>query len=177
MGTHMADAGSALSSGYVPSAEQSLPRLTYAPLVVSSTGGLEIKTYILLLLMMFFGTAGNAILDKGMKGIGLLDLSSRPAIGSGVARIFASGAIWLGIACLLLYMLSHMLVLSWADYSYVMPFTAISYALVPLAGYMWLGEAVALTRWLGIALIVCGVFLVSRTPPNTTGHAGRAGAG
>ena len=138
--------------------------------------GLELKTYILLLLMMFFGTAGNAMLDRGMKGVGWLDLSSGETIWSGIIRMFASGAIWMGIALLLLYMLSHMLVLSWADYSFVMPFTAVSYALVPLAGYLWLGEEVALTRWLGIALIVCGVCLVSRTPPSTTTDAAEAGA-
>ena len=31
-------------------------------------------------------------------------------------------------------MVCHMLVLSWADYSFVMPFSAIAYALVPLLG-------------------------------------------
>jgi len=173
----MADAGPMLSGGYVASAKASLPTITQGPRVSNLTRTLEIKTYLLLLLMMVFGTAGNALLDKGMKRVGSLDLSSRSAILGGVGRTFTSGAIWLGIAFLLLYMLSHMLVLSWADYSYVMPFTAVSYALVPLAGYIWLGETVVLTRWLGIGLIVCGVFLVSRTPARTTSPSGRADAG
>ena len=64
-----------------------------------------------------------------------------------------------------------MLVLSWADYSFVMPFSAIAYALVPLLGYLWLGEIVPGTRWVGITLIVFGVCLISRTLPSTTGPA------
>jgi drug/metabolite transporter (DMT)-like permease len=83
-------------------------------------------------------------------------------------HILTSGTIWLGVLCMLLYMVCHMLVLSWADYSFVMPFTAVSYALVPLLGFLWLGEAVPPTRRAGIALIVLGVLLISRTPPRTT---------
>jgi drug/metabolite transporter (DMT)-like permease len=130
---------------------------------------LAVKTYIMLLLMMIFGTAGNVLLDRGMKELGVIDISSSATIWAGMQRILVSGAIWLGIAFMLVYMLCNMLVLSWADYSFVMPFTAISYVLVALTGYIWLGEAVSATRWLGIALIVAGVFLISRTPHRTTG--------
>jgi len=65
-------------------------------------------------------------------------------------------------------MLSHMALLSWADLSYVLPVTSIGYALVALAGHVFLNEAVSLTRWAGIALIVGGVILVGRTEFNTT---------
>jgi drug/metabolite transporter (DMT)-like permease len=68
---------------------------------------------------------------------------------------------------MLLFMVCHMLVLSWADYSFVMLFSAITYALVPVLGYIWLGEYVPPARRIGIVLIVFGVFLVSRTPPRT----------
>ena len=73
-------------------------------------------------------------------------------------------------------MVCHMLVLSWADFSFVMPFSAVSYALVPLSGYLWLGEKVLTARWVGIALIVLGVLLVSRTPPSTTPRRAEAAA-
>ena len=134
-----------------------------------STTDLKLKTYILLLLMMAFCTAGNAILDKGMKQVGSLDISSAGAIWSGLLHTLRSGTVWLGsIAGMLLFMVSQMLVLSWADYSFVMPFVALSYALVPLCGFLWLAEPVSRTRWTGIALVVLGVFLVSRTPESTT---------
>jgi uncharacterized membrane protein len=129
---------------------------------------LRTKTYILLFLMVALGSVGNTILDKGMKENGSLDFTSFTASQTGLFHTFTSGTIWLGIVCMLLFMVCHMLVLSWADYSFVMPFSAIAYALVPLFGYIWLGEIVPATRWFGIALIVFGVWLISRTPPSTT---------
>jgi drug/metabolite transporter (DMT)-like permease len=135
---------------------------------ISSTRTLKAKTYILLSLMMALGSVGNTILDKGMKDLGPINFSTRSAIWQGAFHTFTSGTIWLGICCMLLFMICHMLVLSWADYSFVMLFSAITYALVPLLGYLWLGEYVPIARRLGIVLIVFGVFLVSRTPPRTT---------
>jgi multidrug transporter EmrE-like cation transporter len=135
---------------------------------ISSSRTLKTKTYVLLFLMMALGSVGNTILDKGMKSLGPIDFSTRSAIWQGAFHTFTSGTIWLGICCMLLFMVCHMLVLSWADYSFVMLFSAITYALVPLLGYLWLGEYVPIARRLGIVLIVFGVFLVSRTPPRTT---------
>jgi multidrug transporter EmrE-like cation transporter len=136
------------------------------------------NTYILLFLMVSLGSLGNTILDKGMKQVGSLDLSTAAAFWTGFHHTFGSATIWLGIVCMLLFMVCHMLVLSWADYSFVMPFSAVAYALVPLLGYLWLHEQVPETRWIGIALILAGVYLVSRTPPSTTRPAnGGPGAG
>ena len=129
---------------------------------------LKTKTYILLFLMVAFGSVGNTLLDKGMKHNGSLDLSTRSALWAGLVHTFGNETICLGILCMLAFMVCHMLVLSWADYSFVMPFSAVAYALVPLLGYVWLGEAVHTTRWMGIALIVFGVYLISRTPPSTS---------
>jgi multidrug transporter EmrE-like cation transporter len=135
---------------------------------ISSTRTLKLKTYILLFLMILFGSVGNTILDKGMKTLGPIDFSTRAAVWQGLIHTFTNGTIWLGICCMLLFMVCHMLVLSWADYSFVMLFSAITYALVPLLGYLWLGEYVPIARRVGIVLIVFGVFFVSRTPPRTT---------
>ena len=140
-----------------------------------SSRTLKTKTYVVLFLMVSVGTIGNVALDKVMKGAGTVDLSSRAAIARGLVQILTNREIWLGIALMLAFMICHMLVLSWADFSFVMPFSAVSYALVPLAGYFWLGETVHPARWAGIALIVLGVLLVSRTPPRTTlPHTGEA---
>jgi drug/metabolite transporter (DMT)-like permease len=129
---------------------------------------LKTKTYVLLFLMVILGSVGNTLLDKGMKDNGSLDLSSRFALWIGLLHTFGNGTIWLGIVCMLGFMVCHMLVLSWADYSFVMPFSAVAYALVPLLGYAFLSEQVPATRWTGIGLIVFGVYLISRTPPSTS---------
>ncbi len=130
--------------------------------------GLHLKTYILILLIVFFAPLGNVLLSKGMKGVG----SAKNWAPGDIYRIFistmTSGYIWLGIACLLTFFIAYMLVLTWADYSYVQPASAFSYAVVALLGYFLLGETVPPLRWAGILIICAGVFIVSRTHPRTT---------
>jgi uncharacterized membrane protein len=71
-------------------------------------------------------------------------------------------------------MLSYMTVLSWADYSYVMPAGAFGYALLTLMAVIFLHESVSLRRWLGVVLICVGVLLVGQTKPRTTEAANEA---
>jgi drug/metabolite transporter (DMT)-like permease len=127
------------------------------------------KTYVLLVLMVFFGAVGDVLLSKGMKQIGAVDDWSPAALFDVFLQTFTSGTIWLGIACLILFFVGYMLVLSWADFSYVLPATATSYALVPLLGFLMLGEFVSSLRWAGVAFICLGVLLVGTTSPSTTG--------
>jgi multidrug transporter EmrE-like cation transporter len=126
------------------------------------------KTYVLLFLLVLLGSVGNTVLSKGMKDAGDLDISHLSSLAAGAARVLTSGTIWAGIAMMLGFMVCHMLVLSWADYSFVMPFSAIAYALVPLLAYFFLNEQVSVARWIGIVLIVLGVVLINRTPHRTT---------
>jgi uncharacterized membrane protein len=135
---------------------------------MTSSGTHKAVTYVLLCLLVFLGSVGNTILSKGMKDVGDLDISHFAAIQAGAAHVLSSGTVWLGIAMMLLFMVCHMLVLSRADFSFVMPFSAIAYALVPLLGYLFLGEHVSAARWSGIVLIFLGVLLINRTPQRTT---------
>ena len=132
------------------------------------TRDLRPKTYLFLFLEVLFGAIGNTLFDKGMKDVGALGFSSASQIWAEAFRMATSGAIWTGVLCMLLFIVCHMLVLSWADYSFVMPFSAIAYALVPLLGYLFLHEKVSAARWIGIVLIFLGVLLINRTPPRTT---------
>lgn len=128
---------------------------------------LRAKTYVLLALMVSFGSVGNVLLSHGMKKLGGLHKWSFEGVLLLLVRALSSGTVWLGIAMLLLFFISYLLVLSWADFSYVSPASAVGYALVAVMGYLFLGEHVPLIRWLGIALICVGVILVGGTHPNT----------
>ncbi|MCL5671816.1 MAG: EamA family transporter, partial [Acidobacteria bacterium] len=75
---------------------------------------------------------------------------------------------WVAISLLVLFLVSYMLVLSWADISHVSPAPAIGYVLVALMGYFFLGEHVPATRWIGVSLICVGVFVVGGTYPTTS---------
>jgi drug/metabolite transporter (DMT)-like permease len=127
------------------------------------------KTAILLALMVFFGAWGDTLLGKGMRAVGPPGAWNAVEVVAFLGRAVVSPAVWTGFASLLLFFLSYMLVLTWADFSYVLPASAASYAVVPLLGHFFLGEAVSPLRWTGVALIALGVGLVGQTPPSTSG--------
>jgi drug/metabolite transporter (DMT)-like permease len=129
---------------------------------------LHLKTYIFLLFIVLFAPLGNVLLSRGMKGIGSAARWEPRELLHILVRILTSGYIWLGIAFLLVFFIAYMLVLTWADYSYVQPASAFSFAVVAIFGFWLLGEKVNLLRWTGIAVICLGVFVVGHTHPRTT---------
>ncbi len=54
--------------------------------------------------------------------------------------------------------------LSWADLTYVLPATSLSYVVVALIALIGFHEEMSPTRWLGIALIAAGVGFVADGP-------------
>jgi drug/metabolite transporter (DMT)-like permease len=129
---------------------------------------LHLKTYLLIAVMVITGPLGNVLLGKGMKHI------TEPVIWPPLQllhtgmNIFTSASVWLGITSLATFFVAYMLVLSWADYSFVQPASSLAYGMVALLGYLMLGERVSALRWAGIAIICLGVFVVGRTNPRTT---------
>jgi drug/metabolite transporter (DMT)-like permease len=135
---------------------------------VSFPVALRVKTYVLLALIVLFGSAGNILLSRGMKQLGPVRIRSAMELVRLLVGIFTCGWIWMGIATLLLFLGCSMVALSWADYSYVVPASASVFAVVPLVGHFLLGEKVTPGHWIGILIICVGVGLVGHTAPSTT---------
>ena len=110
---------------------------------------LHIKTYILVVIVVIFGPLGNVLVGKGMKGVGEMTSWAPKALFDFFWRAFTTPTIWLGIASLLAFFVAYMLVLSWADYSFVQPATSVSYAVVALLSIFLLHEIVRPTQWAG----------------------------
>lgn len=120
------------------------------------------KTRVFTFLVIVTNVLGNLLLSMGMHRVG--SLLNRPATDY-VAALFQPLAA-AGVGLLIVWMISQMTLLSWADLSYVMPVTSIGYVLTALVGRVFLHEQVSWQRWGGVWLIVMGVILVSRTPPS-----------
>ncbi len=129
---------------------------------------LRLKTRLMILIMVLAGPLGGALLAKGMKSMGPVVISSLPEALATLGKVLSCPYIWMGIASQIAFFVAYSLVLSWADYSYVQPASAMAYAVVALLGVVMLHETVSPLRWLGIAVICLGVFVVGRTSPNTT---------
>jgi uncharacterized membrane protein len=134
---------------------------------MATEGRLRLKTLVMVCAMVLCANAGDLLLKRGMLQIGAVELSVQ-----GIAHAFlmtvTNGTLWIGIFFLCGFMLSYMTVLSWADYSYVMPAGAFGYALLTFFAVIFLHEAVSTRRWVGVALICVGVLLVGQTKPRTT---------
>jgi drug/metabolite transporter (DMT)-like permease len=136
---------------------------------VTHTRRLHLKTIPMIVISIILGPLGNVCLGKGMKGVGSFHSAGIRDLAPIGYQVLTSGYIWLGIACLLGFFVVHMLLLTWADYSYVQPATSLSYLSISVLSYLLLGEMISPLRWLGVTVICLGVFLVGRTPPSTTG--------
>lgn len=121
---------------------------------------LRVKSWICAVVVVLSNVSGNFFMKLGMP-------ETLDTPGSYVLALFRP-VMALGVALLVLWMLSRMALLSWADLSYVLPVTAIGYVLVALAGRLLLHEVISGRRWAGILLIMAGVTLVSGgTHPQT----------
>jgi drug/metabolite transporter (DMT)-like permease len=137
---------------------------------MTSPKPLHLKTFLLILVMVIAGPLGNVLLGKGMKQAGRLAIWPPSAALHTVLHVFGTGTIWLGVASLLTFFLANVLVLSWADYSYVQPAASMGYGVAALLGYLMLGEPVSPLRWMGIAIICLGVLVVGQTDPRSLEH-------
>ncbi len=102
------------------------------------------------------------LLKKGMLGIGYFEfhfqhfipivkkVTINPYILSGLASYVISVAIWL-------------LVLARVEVSYAYPFLSVGYVVVTVMGYFIFQENLSWMRVFGIAVIIVGVLLLSRS--------------
>jgi len=130
--------------------------------------GVQLKTHFMILLMVILGPLGNVLLGRGMKQIGGVTAWNADEILRFLSQVSTSVNVWLGVGSLLAFFVAYMLILSWADYSYVQPASAMAYGVVALLGHFFLGEAVTPLRWVGVLIICLGVFVIGYTPERTT---------
>src|SRR5215510_10562923 len=107
---------------------------------MASEKRLRIKTLIMVLAMVVCAVTGDLLLKRGMSEAGAVQFTGA-GLGHALVQMATSGVIWLGILFLLGFMTTQMTVMSWADYSYVMPAGAFGYALQSfLAGVVLVGQ-------------------------------------
>lgn len=129
---------------------------------------LRLKTYVLICAMLIFGPLGDVLLGKAMKKITPMSGWTPASVFRFFFCAFRSPTTWLGIGSLILFFVAYLLALSWADYSYIQPASALSYALVAVLAVIALNERITRTRWGGVLLICLGVLAVTQTAPRTT---------
>jgi len=126
---------------------------------------LTLRKYLVLLAVIVFAACGDVSLARGMKAFGAVTLANLPSLFTALLNPWVTA----GILMLLGFFASYLSALSWADLTYVLPTTAVSYILMVLLARFFLHEQVTVWRWMGVALIVVGVGFVTTGPEATPG--------
>jgi drug/metabolite transporter (DMT)-like permease len=121
------------------------------------------RKYLVLAGVTLFAAIGDTLLSRGMRGMDHISLHHL----SSMFLVVLHPELALGIAFLLAFFACYLTALSWADLTYVLPATSLSYVLVTIMGRLVLHETVSPGRWLGVLLISSGVGFVTRGPANT----------
>lgn len=115
---------------------------------------------VLFFLVMVAGTAGELCMARAMRTIGEVHDFRPRALVLVVLRAAAVRWTWLGLGLMTLAFFSLLAVLAIENVSFVVPVTALSYAVGTLGGRLFLKERVTPARWAGVLLVCLGVTLV-----------------
>lgn len=114
----------------------------------------------LFLLVMVAGTAGELCMARTMRIIGEVSDFRPLALISVAWRAVRVVWTWVGLGLMTVAFLALLVVLAIENVSFVVPVTALSYALGTLGGRLFLREHVTRARWTGVLLVCLGVTLV-----------------
>jgi drug/metabolite transporter (DMT)-like permease len=121
---------------------------------------MTLRTAVVLAITVLANTGGEIAVTRAMKDFGEVKNFRVAALLTLFGQVFRSGWMWLAIGLLTLGFFSLLTVLSWADVSFVIPATALSYVVGGLGAKFLLGERLTAARWGGIVLVALGVALV-----------------
>ena len=125
---------------------------------------MSFRQYLILIAVAVFAASGDVCLARGMRDFGAVGLANI----SGLLTALLNPWIIVGIVLLMCFFGTYLTALSWADLTYVLPATAISYVMMALLAQRILHEHVSTRHWIGIALVTLGVGVVAAGPVRTT---------
>jgi multidrug transporter EmrE-like cation transporter len=108
------------------------------------------------------GTCAQLLLKAGTSSVGAFEFTPANALPVGL-RLALEPRILAGTGCYAASLVVWIMALSRTDVSVAYPMVSIGFALNALLAWWLLGEAVTPLRWLGIAVIIAGVYLVARS--------------
>lgn len=123
--------------------------------------GVPWMALLFIALTIIWTVAGQLLVKKGMQEVG----SAPGQAGLLPAFLWRAVTHWkvvLGVACAVLATLCWMVALSRAQLSFAYPFMGAAVVLVLALSGLILGERVPLNRWVGVAIVVVGIFVASR---------------
>ncbi|MEA5603915.1 EamA family transporter [Nostoc sp. UHCC 0252] len=116
---------------------------------------MNILTWLLLMLVVLFGTTANVSLKYGLQ-----ISSSIKGANTSISNLLLSRYFLIWFICYTLMTILWLYVLRTIPLSQAFPVLGLMYALIPVASHYLLKEQVMFSQWLGISIIITGVILV-----------------
>lgn len=120
-------------------------------------------TIILFALSILFGSVGALLMKIGAGQIGDMQLGSIHAVVIFFSKVFTNFTVLGGMGLYFLSAAMWLYLLTKLDVSFVQPILALTYVVTPILAIIFLDEGVSIARWIGIVVIIIGVFMVART--------------
>jgi drug/metabolite transporter (DMT)-like permease len=120
-------------------------------------------TVILFAMSILFGAVGALLMKVGAGQIGTIRLDTVQEILGFLGKMFTNITILGGMSMYFISAALWLYLLTKLDVSVVQPILALTYVVTPILAIFVIGEGVPATRWVGIMVIILGVFLVART--------------
>jgi hypothetical protein len=119
-----------------------------------------VREFLLLMAVVFLGTGGELCMTRAMRTIGEVSEFRPAALARFMGRAMLTGWMWIGLAMMTVAFSALLAMLSIENVSFVVPVTALNYAVGAAGASLFLGERVSKRRWIGVAVVCLGVTVV-----------------
>lgn len=118
------------------------------------------REFLLLMGVVVLGTGGELCMARAMRSVGDIHDFRPAAIGRFLGQAILSGWMWIGLVMMTAAFFSLLAMLSVENVSFVVPVTALNYAVGATGASLFLRERVDKQRWLGVVVVCLGVTVV-----------------
>jgi len=119
-------------------------------------------TFALLMTGVLLNAAAQLLLKAGTNAVGQFELSAQSILPVGM-KLALEPHIAAGLACYVVSVAVWIVGLSRVPVSIAYPMLSVGYIVNAIAAWYLFGESLTAQKLIGIAFIVCGVFLVARS--------------
>jgi multidrug transporter EmrE-like cation transporter len=119
-------------------------------------------TFALLMTGVLLNAAAQLLLKAGTNAVGQFELSAQNILPVGM-KLALEPHIAGGLACYVVSVAVWIVGLSRVEVSIAYPMLSVGYIVNAVAAWYLFGESLTAQKLIGIAFIVCGVFLVARS--------------
>ncbi len=119
------------------------------------------RIFVVIFLATLSAAVGETLISYAMKKNGQVDLTELSQWLKLIFSVLRNPYIFVGVILLGIFFFLYLAALSWADLSFVLPLTALSYVFVAFLAKFFLKEDVSWYRWAGTLIIIIGITLVA----------------